>query len=431
MKIKTFLILALVLLPLASGFSTEVTSFDGSAAPHSPAQLNFSIMNNGTEAARYSIDHSFSKSGWIYSESSILIEPGETEKTGVTVTPPKDALQQSYSLEVYITERSTGETQSLREIIDVERNSTLNIVSRKLPEGKYRPGSELEYSVTVQNLDSGILSDYSITASMENQEKSSSGRPLAPAATKKYSFSHTLPENEAPGPREVSLRVDGVQQRQYTGEITVEEIIKIDGERSGEQRLLGFQGNITVQNLGNAQRTVNRSVSLPSYLSPLLEFSEKPQRSENGSDTIYSWEKTLNPGERHSFTWTASYTLPVLTVTVLIILFTAIRKLSGNVKLEKETEDKEDGKTVSIQATNNTETIKDITISDFVPNVVELDEDFDMTEPEVKKTVDGTELEWKLEDVRPGETRMIQYAVEPKIDVEEGIELPEPELEDK
>jgi hypothetical protein len=164
----------------------------------------------------------------------------------------------------------------------------------------------------------------------------------------------------------------------------------------------------------------------PVYLDSILSFEPEPEARESGESQItYSWSFMLQPGEEKEITYSINYWMPLTIAAAILIGILLLRRLSGSVKMIKKVEEVGDEKLkISIELFNNSEKIQDgLTIRDFVPNVAKLDEDFQMTKPDTKRTTDGIELEWSVDDFKPGEERVIQYEIEPKVEIEGGMEL--------
>lgn len=429
---KILLPLAIVLLAFsATAFETSIEPIEREASPGEQAVFQVDVFNNASEDRRFTLDYSFRNAGWIYFDSSRVIPAGETESFEITFRPSEDALQQSYSFTIFVTDFQTGETQRVSDYLRVTRDYSLNVQQVTLDEGEFMPGETVEASVTVQNILSRIVDDYSISSEFRSESVNANTEPLAPGAVKTYDFSYYIEEDAAPSTENLSLTVSHEDVDQvYTETVDIQEVRDVRRSQASEDKVLIVTGSRTVENRGNSPVSLTENVTFPSYLDPVLELSpDTTQVVEENGENMYIWEFELQPGEENEFTYQINYWIPLMLAAVIILGLAVLGRISGNIKVSKKTEKTGEGVKVSIEIKNGTEKYRpQLTVRDYVPNVAELDEEFEIAEPEVRKTTDGTKMEWTLEDFKPGERRVIQYNITPKVEVEEGIDLPSTEI---
>jgi hypothetical protein len=123
--------------------------------------------------------------------------------------------------------------------------------------------------------------------------------------------------------------------------------------------------------------------------------------------------------------------MPATALLGIIAALAGLRKLRNTVKIQKTAEKTASGLKVSIEVENISDrTFRDVKVNDFVPDIASVEKNFEMASPTVRETNDGTKLEWSLEDLEPGDQRVLQYTIRPKVEVEEGVELPRAELKE-
>jgi hypothetical protein len=433
MRKLSLLLAILVTVSTAAGFTATLTPEKRSSSPENPAKFSITVENNATEPTRFLLDYDFTRSGWIYASTSKTIDPGDTGTFDITITPDDRAIEQSYSVNFYVTNFKTGRMKTLTDYFNVNRDYRLNVVDFSVERTDYMPGDTVRSSITVENLAPRIVSDYSFRSSIGDEVEEGEGEPLAPRASKTYSFSRQIPENAGPGERNVSIKLffDG-ETRTFHDQIEVAEIREVDREVEESDRVVQRSAEITWSNSGNSRVNLSENVTFSDYLSPVLSFEPEPDTvKDSGERNTYIWNFRLKPGETATFSYSVDYWMPLTIAAVILAGIIILRRLSGNMKIRKKVEEEGGKLKVSLEVVNKTERTKDeIEIEDFVPNVAELDEDFEMAQPEMKKTVDGVQMKWTLDDFRPDEKRVLQYRVTPKVEIEGGIDLPEAEIQE-
>jgi len=426
---KKYFLLAIIILLAGStvGMETEFTQIDRDASIDSPAVFQVDIYNNGSDTQRYRLNHEFSKSGWLYYDSYKTVSPGETENFKITVTPSKDALQNSYNLNLFLTEETTGLSESFSSIVNVKKENVLNVKGIEYGDTEVEPGEKVKASITVQNLNSRIVDGYLVGSRFGGDSRQIEGEPMAPKALKSYEFEYQVPKNSSPGDKTLETWVKHNQNFQNSSKIfSITEVKNITRRSSEIDRGLYVSGSIRFVNNGNSNTTVTGEKSFPNYAEPLLSLSHEPSSiSTNDSATTYTWEASLSPGESVEFSYGINYWAPLVLAIIIILGLVVLRKITGNIKISKTVDRDEDEIKVSLEILNSSSTSKDvICVEDFVPNVVKLHEDFEMAKPEIKEKSDGLVLSWSLEDFNAGEKRVITYRVKEKLNVEDGVDLP-------
>lgn len=424
------LFLAIAMTFSVAAFEASIEPVEREASPGEQATYEVEVFNNASEDKRFTLDYSFHEAGWIYFDTSGVVPAGETETFNVTLIPGEDAIQQNYGFTIYVTDFETGESKQLSETMRVTRDHTLNVQSVDIQSGSVMPGESVQASVTVQNILPTIVDEYTVTSSFNDETRDADTEPLAPGAVREYDFTYDIPVEASPETYNLSLTViqDEVE-KVYHDTVQVEEVREINRSQEVDDRVLIVSGTKTVENNGNSPAEITENVTLPSYLDPILDFEPEPDQVTENEENTYIWEASLRPGEDIQFSYSINYWIPLLLAVIIIAGLSALSRISGNMKINKEVEEEKEGLKVSLEIINDTEKFRpQITVRDFVPNVAELDEDFEMAAPETRKTTDGTKIEWTLEDFKPGEKRIVQYRVKPKIEVEDGIDLPPAEI---
>ncbi|NMI89179.1 hypothetical protein GLU26_01600 [Nanohaloarchaea archaeon] len=411
-----------------SAFSASIDSQNQQASPESPALFSVEVLNNGQETQIYQLSHTLSKSGWVYYDTSKQIRPGESKTFNISVNPGESAVQQSYNMDLFVQELRTGEQEKFSTVVNVDRQKLINVKNIEYPPETVSPGEKFSASITVQNLASTILNDYTVQFELENRTESRNGVAFAPGALKTYSFKHQIPQSSRPQDKKFSVTVtqDDDQVTEFTRTLSVNQVRNVTTINNRSGNGIRTTGILEIRNNGNSEVSVSENVTLPGYVDPILFFGEEPSYSASQrGERVYTWNKTLQPGEKFSTSYSIEYWIPFILTIIIILGIALIREITGSISITKEKEKTEDGHKVSIQIENRSSEAKEtVKIEDFVPNVVSLIKDFEVAEPEMKNTTEGVELSWSLEDLKPGETRIITYKVTDKVEVEDGLDLP-------
>ncbi len=422
----------MIFISSASAFSASIDSQNQQASPESPALFSIEVLNNGSETETYQLSHTLSKSGWVYYDTSKQVKPGESKVFNVSVNPGESAVQQSYNMDLFVQELSTGEQEKFSTVVNVDRQKLINVKNIEYPPETADPGRKISASITVQNLASTILDDYTVQFKLENRTELRNGVAFAPGALKTYSFEHQIPQSSRPEDKIFSVTVtqgdEQVTESSRTVSVNQVRDVKTVSNRSGNG--IRTTGILEIRNSGNSNVSVSRNISLPGYVDPILFFSEEPSYSASESgERVYTWNKTLQPGEEFNTSYSIEYWIPFVLTMIIVLGIALIKEITGSISISKEKEKTEDGYSISIQIENRSSEAKEtVQIEDFVPNIVSLDRNFEVAEPEMKKTTEGVELSWNLEDLKPGETRIITYKVRNKVEVEDGLDLPSAEI---
>ncbi|MFB6175418.1 MAG: hypothetical protein ABEJ87_05635 [Candidatus Nanohalobium sp.] len=435
MKKLSGLIVFLLLIGSVSAFQATVHRPDPTASPDSPALIQVKVNNTYNQEVGYSIGVFSPKPSWIYTEESKTLKPGEVHNFDITVTPGKYAVDNTYSFSIYVKASGINESKKLKSSFHVKRSRKLILEDFSLENTSYMPGDSLKGSMKIRSISSNVLKNYRAVFSYKNFSTTEKSSPILPGGTRELEFTLPVKKGEKPGiyGLNASLQLGGSEVRRETRNFSVGKVTDINVKENTQDNILTYRGSISVRNEGNAKEnyTVNRTVA--SYLAPITGFSKSPDSADkNGPQQVYYWKTSLEPGEEFTLTRTTNYWMPGIALIGIIVALAALKKLSNTVEIRKTVEDDPEGLKVSIEIENISDrTLTHATVEDFIPDIAEVDKDFEMGAPTVRRTNDGTKLVWGLEDLEPGDQRILQYVIRPKVEVEGGAELQEAVLKEK
>lgn len=420
-------------------FSTSIAAFpaslsieDKSASPEDPAVFNVNIQNNLSESALFEVGSFTPKPSWFYVESSSSIESGGNHSFKITVNPSQYAVDQSFSFTLYPRSSAIQHSHDIQTSFRVDRERDIILEDLNLNKTAYDPRETVRGEAKIRSLSSSLIRDYNLKTAYDNRSTEKSSSPILPGGTRTLSFQIPIDSESKPARKTLntSLYLEGEKIEQSSREFTVEEIKGIKRNTSSKNNLVMIKGSITVQNRGNTpiNHTINRTV--PSYLTPITAFDREPDnQTQESSNTVYYFTAELKPGESFTIERQTNYWIPATALLGIIAALAGLRKLRNTVKIQKTAEKTASGLKISINIENISDrTFKNAEVEDFVPDIASIDKNFEMASPTVRETNDGTKLTWRIKDLEPGEQRVLQYTIRPKVEVQEGVELPKAEL---
>jgi len=415
---------------VVSGFPASIEAVDRTASRENPAEFRVTVENDMLQRELFRV-HATPKASWFNIDNPSFLDPGETREFNIEVAPPESAIQQNYIFRVFI--NAGDQTEELNSRFTIERPYDIEFTSASADRNDYRPGDEVNIEVELRNTDNKRITDYGVTAKLLNQTSEEEGLPLEAGSRARMTLSMQVPEDASPGEKEVDISVmrDGEKGQSVTKKITVESVKKVERTVENDNRLFFYFTTIEAENQGNSRVETEVNRSLPRYLSPITSFEKEPDTVEQREDTnLYTWNFDLEPGESDSVSYTISYWIPLAVLLVLLAGLLLLKKLRKPVGLKKSARETEEGIKIHIKLENmSSESVHNIEVVDFVPDVASVNENFPMAKPVIRKTSNGTRLTWSIDELEPGSQRVFEYMIKPLFEVEGEVTLPEAKLE--
>lgn len=427
--------LALItLLGCASAFPASIHVVDRTATSGDDAEFRIDVENDFTEQRTFRISSISSPpptNSWFGYDNSQSVDPGENVSFSVAVTPPETAIQQNYMFEVNLRTISGDNHERVSEYFTVSHGADLKVLSSGLNRNSFRPGEQVETNLTVFNTAPSSL-NYQVRASLLG-DSSTQAAGIASGTRRTHSFNLQVPDDAAPGEYNLQLEVlrgDTTEQvlNQSLGVVPVRHI---DRSTESQNRVIEYSETISATNTGNSVTRVELNKTLPGYIEPLTSFNtsaDKASSSENGE--IFHWYFELEPGETASVSYRTRYWPPILVAGILVAGLLALKRLYTGIGFSKKVRKDNGLVKVHIEVRNGSNhSIQNLEVTDFVPDIASVEDDFPMAEPVIRKTGNGTRLTWEIDSMEPGEQRVFEYGIKPLVEVEGGASLPKAELE--
>ncbi len=415
-----------------AAFPASIEAIDRSASPDDPAVFEVNVTNDGNAPGSFSVGTFSPKPSWFYVEGSKTVYPGESKTFEITITPGELALDERYSFTVYVRNSNRESSKELKASFNVERNRSLILEDLNIENRTVKPGGRAEGLVKIRSISSNTVKDYRVLVTYRNSTETEKSSPILPGGTRELSFSIPVRENALHSTDELNavLYHEDRFLESMQENLTVKKVLEVEENSSEKNMIFLTSSTTTVTNTGNIP--VNRTVkeTLPAYIAPITGFDVPPEQEEkNGVERTFTWTRELAPGETFTVKRTTNIWMPVAAVLGLLAVLVVLKKLRNTVKFEKKVEKVSGGLKVSIEIENMSDrTFKDVEVKDFVSDIATVDKNFEMATPKVRETNEGTRLIWSIEDLEPGDQRVLQYTITPKVEVEGGIELQPAEL---
>lgn len=293
------------------------------------------------------------------------------------------------------------------------------------------PGGEFSVSLELVNKLPQDLSNVDVYVSSDLFEDKQTIE-LFQEQEKEASFSFTIPQTAAPGEYSFNARVyfDEELSGSVGGSFVVDEDLSVSEYNELVTGFLYEMRTVTITNNGNTAISDSYEQS-PSFFESLFSsYSLEADYTEEGNP---SWAYTLAPEEKFMLQSTEDYRpLVVAIVVVLLLGFMAYYLFTKRVTVKKETfklKYSTDGISefkVLLHLKNNTnKAIKDISIVDVLPKLIQPKTNFGTLHPSgIERGDKGIRIMWKIPELVSGEERIISYEVDAQFKVIGDISLP-------
>jgi hypothetical protein len=422
---KTEILLAVLILMTASAAAFQ-TSLEKTSEDDQSIQFELEIGNDAEEPRSYQLFILSPKSNWFYYPQSVEADSSKNGTAQIQISIPENTVQRTYGFTLKIRESDTEDSKELVESFQVNQPYTTNIIKLDKDTDELLPGENIKTDIEIKNLENSIIQDYSVEAEYREEKKTKTGTEILPGGTRRFSFEFKTPEDSPPSKEKItySVKVKGQTDRTAEQTFNIKERKSIKRNQTQQNKILWATKTASATNNGNTPQEVALSLETPSYLGPITETETKAEVEEKNGTEVYTWQKTLQPGESYSKSIKTSYWKPAGLIAVIIAAVVAIKKLGKPLKINKTAEKQGDKIKIKLEIANTGNTsLKDVEIEEFIPDIATVDKVFEMNTPETRKTSQGTQIKWEIDELEPSDQRIIQYQIKPKVDVEEKVEL--------
>ena len=404
---------------LADSFDVEI-DYPTQMFADSMDFVKISVTNNeGSDWFSVSEFSAGSFSKWfINSDFTRKINSGETVDFVFELDVPKDATPFTYQYSIIV--KKDGETVEKELNTEILERTYTGIVS-DIDFNCVSCKGDLEVSVGVKNIGSGDLNNVDLVLEVDGNKKRIA---LGDLNSKEEVFETANFELVGKGPgdynMEADLFIDGKLSDHDSKMFSIPVYQDVDVERDITQTPIGAFVTLKAINNGNMVDDAKLDDVVEgkwwiSYLGP------DPERKDG---TGWTWFATLLPTEEQNVSYVLLYwPVPILAILLVVGGAMGYLQLTG-AHIKKDIHRVGDELKISLHVRNLGGILEGCVVRDIVPNSFILPKDFGTLKPIVRKTAHGTELLWRVGNMRTGEERLVNYSIIPRTLNKMSITLP-------
>ena len=400
---------------LATDFSISIDGEDSYRAGIEKV-VTLSVTNSGP-GEWFSVSIIGSNSDWVVPDGlgRINAANGEIGTLDIFVTPGKDAIPITYEYTISVTKLNSdiSKYEKLETILTVPVIQVTDIIVGDFDLSCHECGSEVTVTGAIYNVGTRDV-PAKLILSFGDDERIIEVDELK--SMEEEAFAETFDLTDlSPKTYEISAKIISKQALMFEDvrEFRIHHIQDIKFEEKSFTTPFGRFVSIAADNEANyeADVTFESSVKKAWYI-----LYSGPEPASEG-DT-FTWIVTLPAEQDYVLGYTEIYWPTYVFVAIILILgfilylnYTAVtirKAIIGKniVKTGKEM-------SVSITVKNKIRKLSNVVVKDIIPEGFGLVTKFATVKPTLRKTHSGTEVVWKIGDLKPHEQRVLHYKIKP------------------
>jgi hypothetical protein len=370
------------------------------------------------------------------------LNAGEITNLSLSIEPPRDVQLGTIIFTLIVRSVDYNVSASEEIYFDIVRTSNVFLTDLKINKQSFKPGETVNIQPTITNIDKKETTDVFLTMKILKDNKIvqtfEDTLSVVPQTTETLSHNYNLKITNPPGGYEVEAVLKNKLNKILDKDsitFNIETLHKIDEEKKTENSILFSTVTIKILNNGNVvESNLEVTESLP-LISKYFFYPEIEPVSEEEKENriVYKWLiHDLKPDEIKAITYQLRFTNVVLISCLLIIVVVWVVWLFFRPTIRKTYMGllaRENQISISLHLKNKSrKLLKNVQIVDFVPPLAAVVKKFDTLEPNIKTKTTGTELTWKIKELKPKEERVLTYKIKPVIDIIGKLRLPKAHL---
>lgn len=397
---------------LASDFITSIDVEDVYLAGRESA-MTVSIKNNGP-TEWFSVSIIGLPADWLALDTTsglFKIESGETYTIDIVVSPGKDAIPLTYEYFINVQNTRTNEVIEQRVLIPVKQ--VTDVIITNFETSCIECNKEVTVSGEINNVGTRDM-PVTLTVTFMDHVEILEIDELKAMEQEPFSYTYDL-ENLNPDTYEITGEIVGNNKVLYdhTIEFQIPAVQSITMDESSFNTPFGRFVRINAVNEGNykADAEFVSDVKNAWYI-----IYAGPDARIDGDE--YSWIVAIEPGESYELGYSEIYWPTYLIVLIVIIIgfmmymnYTAIvvRKAIVGKNIVKVGEEL----SVSVSIKNKIRNLSNLVVKDVIPDGFTLVTKFATVKPTIRKVHEGTEVVWKIGDLKAHDQRVLHYKIKP------------------
>src|SRR3989338_3660270 len=372
------------------------------------------------------------------------ILPGKDANVTILISPNVKYVgsEGSHFVNIEVRPESSAEKVILKARVgltgsDRPTNEYVPTVTKKTDmQGTINPSENLKFSVTLTNQNKLNMDNVKlrISSKLVNIEQEFD---LGPDESKVIPIEKELNPKTPPFADSISIIAE------YNGKNLGEPLVikyevipygKIDSVKSTRSTFLGKVTDVIFTNKGNVEKEEKLMLEAP-FLSRIFGSSKPDANVEKiGGKSYYVWVANISPFGSFRASASENYSVLLIIIVAAGIIFAIIRMRKNPLALTKsvkETESNEGGisriKLVITVKNKSGEKLREIKVIDKLPKLLSMEKDAtigSLRPAQVSKGKGNNEIiVWKIEELAPGEERVITYYLASSLKIVGGLTL--------
>ena len=381
---------------------------------------------------------SFWPTDWVsLKEYWLSFNPHEIRTLTLSITPPRDTEEGMHVLTLTTKSLNFNFSSSQKVYLNVQRLTNIYLSEIRVNKQVLSLGETLNIQPVITNvgkeneevsLTTDILRDKSIIQKFDDTFL------VGPKSTKIPTYSFNVRMDNPPGSYEIKVSLKTTLNKlidEKSINFTIQPFHKLEKEKKSKNNLFYTTVTVRITNEGNVRETnFYVTESMPSFLKNFFYPEMEPiSQEEKNNRIVYSWLiHDLDPGQSLSINYQLRFENAIIISCILIVAIVWVGWLFYRPKLMKKylgmiPEKKE--YIISLHVKNKRKhPLNNLVVRDFVPAIATVVKKFDTLAPKIKRKAMGTELTWKIKQLKPKEERILTYRIKPVIEFVGKLKLP-------
>ena len=429
---KRFLLLTLLLLliPLSTGFTEQITRVDSNIDFGEEALFDITLTNDEDTSKTVRLGLGVADaSSWLISPTRITIPPESTVTETVRFIPRTNTGGGAYFLDLRLTTRDAERVVGLPISLGRgERGFSPSVSLFVRHDEQVDPRQNMEISTELVNRNQRDYEQLQLDVASELFE-TSFNLSLDGLAREGRNLYIPLNRNTRPGTYNLSVTLSAPGETRDVSEFdstfTIQPYTDITISSQKNSSFLKNTYTITVSNEGNSDGTHIHNVTMSQFDQLFTSTTPEAQAKTTDGVSMLQWNISSPSQEQKIITYTTNYRPLAIGITALIITIILYFLLRSPVIIKKETSGfTEDTDTLKIRIHIRNRSSKDVhnvTVRDKLDGIlqyVEADEIGYISPTYAKKKKSGqTSLRWDLNTLDSYEERVFVYEAKPRLDI--------------